>query len=67
MNKEPNLKNMDFLIDFKPGIEEREASEFVIGDIKTYLYEHPVYVSESGKEPINYSLTKLPAGHIQGK
>ena len=50
MNKEPNLKNMDFLIDFKPGIEEREASEFVIiGDIKTYLYEHPVYVSESGK------------------
>ncbi|MBK9928874.1 MAG: prolipoprotein diacylglyceryl transferase [Saprospiraceae bacterium] len=49
---------------FKQGIEEREATEFIIGDVKTYLFEHPLYVSESGTEPIKYALSKTADGKM---
>lgn len=49
---------------FMPEIAERNATEFIIGDMKTYLFEHPKFIFEPGTEPIKHALTKLPEGNI---
>ena len=57
-------KNIIFNLVFKKGIEEREATEFIIGDVKTFLFEHPEYTIEPGDVPIKYAMTKTPNGNI---
>ena len=64
MLKEIGQKQIQYHLTFKQGIEEREATEFIIGDVKTYLFEHPLYVSESGTEPIKYALSKTADGKM---
>ena len=58
-------KNIVFNLVFKKSIEEREATEFIIGDVKTFLFEHPEYTIEPGDVPIKYALTKTPNGNIK--
>lgn len=62
--KEIGQRKIILTLLFKKGIEEREASEFIIGDVKTFLFENPDYVLESGTEPIKYAMTKLPTGNL---
>ncbi len=62
--KEVGHKNIIFKATFNPDLEERTATEFIIGDIKTNLFEQPRFVKESGTEPIKYALSKMPNGNI---
>lgn len=41
---------------FKPGINEQVAQEFIIGDVKGHLFDHPDHYFEPGDEPIHYTL-----------
>lgn len=65
LSKEVGGRNIALMLTFKPGMEEREATEFIIGDVKTYLFEHSLYVRESGSEPVKYALSKSAKGNIQ--
>jgi prolipoprotein diacylglyceryltransferase len=65
LSREVGSRNISFTLTFKPEMEEREATEFIIGDVKTFLFEHPLYVRESGSEPIKYALSKSAKGNIQ--
>jgi prolipoprotein diacylglyceryl transferase len=41
---------------FKPGATEQIVNEFLLGDVKTYLFDRSEYVYESGTEPIHYTI-----------
>ena len=41
---------------FKPGTTEQLVNEFLIGDVKTYLFDMSAYVYEPGTEPLHYSI-----------
>lgn len=62
--KQTGFKNISIRTVFNTEIEERHATEFIIGDIKTYLFEQAQFVNEPGTEPIKHALVKLPEGNI---
>ena len=41
---------------FKPGATEQIVNEFLLGDVKTYLFDRSEYVYEPGTEPIHYTI-----------
>ena len=41
---------------FKQGASQQLAGEFLIGDVKTYLYDMSAYVYEPGTQPLHYGV-----------
>jgi phosphatidylglycerol---prolipoprotein diacylglyceryl transferase len=41
---------------YKPGATEQLVKEFLIGDVKTFLYDNSQYMYESGEEPLHYTI-----------
>jgi len=41
---------------FKPGATENLVKEFLIGDVKTFLYDHSTVTYEPGDEPLHYTV-----------
>lgn len=41
---------------FKPGANEQLVNEFLIGDVKTYLFDRSEFVYEPGTEPLHYTI-----------
>jgi phosphatidylglycerol:prolipoprotein diacylglycerol transferase len=41
---------------FKPGATEQLVKEFLIGDVKTFLYDNSQRIYESGEEPLHYTI-----------
>ncbi|HEX8038814.1 MAG TPA: prolipoprotein diacylglyceryl transferase family protein, partial [Chryseosolibacter sp.] len=41
---------------FKQGASQQLAGEFLIGDVKTYLYDMSLFVYEPGTQPLHYSV-----------
>ena len=41
---------------FKAGATEQLVNEFLIGDVKTFLFDMSAYVQEPGTEPLHYSI-----------
>ena len=41
---------------FKPGATEELVKEFLIGDVKTFLYDNSKLMSEPGDEPLHYTI-----------
>ena len=41
---------------YKPGATEQLVKEFLIGDVKTFLYDNSQYMHESGEEPLHYTI-----------
>lgn len=41
---------------FKPGATEQIVKEFLIGDVKAYLFDRPDYIYEPGTEPLHYTI-----------
>ena len=52
---------------FKPDINEQVAQEFIIGDVKGYLFDHPDHFYEPGDEPIHYTLFQEKDGSFIGR
>lgn len=40
----------------KPGATEQLVKEFLIGDVKTFLYDHSTVTYEPGDEPLHYTI-----------
>jgi hypothetical protein len=45
-----------FYLFFKPGATENLVKEFLIGDVKTFLYDHSTVIHESGDQPLHYTI-----------
>ena len=41
---------------YKTGATEQLVKEFLIGDVKTFLYDNSQYMYESGEEPLHYTI-----------
>jgi phosphatidylglycerol---prolipoprotein diacylglyceryl transferase len=41
---------------FKPGANEQLVNEFLMGDVKTYLFDRSEFVYEPGTEPLHYTI-----------
>lgn len=41
---------------FKPGATEQIVNEFLLGDVKTYLFDRSEFVYEPGTEPLHYTI-----------
>lgn len=41
---------------FKPGITEQIVSEFLLGDVKAYLFDRAEFVFEPGTDPLHYTI-----------
>lgn len=41
---------------FKPGATEQIVNEFLLGDVKTYLFDAAKFVYEPGTEPLHYTI-----------
>ncbi|HEX6889330.1 MAG TPA: prolipoprotein diacylglyceryl transferase [Chryseolinea sp.] len=41
---------------YKPGATEQLVKEFLIGDVKTFLYDNSQRIYESGEEPLHYTI-----------
>lgn len=41
---------------FKPGANEQLVNEFLLGDVKTYLFDRSELVYEPGTEPLHYTI-----------
>jgi phosphatidylglycerol---prolipoprotein diacylglyceryl transferase len=41
---------------FKPGVTEQIVKEFLLGDVKTYLFDRSEFVYEPGTEPLHYTI-----------
>jgi prolipoprotein diacylglyceryltransferase len=41
---------------FKPGATEERVKEFLIGDVKTFLFDHAKTIYEPGTEPLHYTI-----------
>ena len=53
---ENSQKSLILYLFFKPGASERLVNEFLIGDVKTFLYEKPGFVYEPGDQPLHYRI-----------
>lgn len=45
-----------FYLFFKPGVTEQIVNEFLLGDVKTYLFDRSEFVYEPGTEPLHYTI-----------
>lgn len=54
--REKSQKSIIVYLYFQPGASERLVNEFLIGDVKTFLYEMSPYVHEPGDQPLRYTL-----------
>lgn len=52
---------------FKPGATEQLVNEFLIGDVKTFLFDMADYVHEPGTEPLHYSIIVAKDGQYIGR
>lgn len=52
---------------FKPGVTEQLVNEFLIGDVKTFLFDMSDYVYEPGTEPLHYSIIVAKDGQYIGR
>ncbi len=41
---------------FNPGVTEQIVKEFLLGDVKTYLFDRSEFVYEPGTEPLHYTI-----------
>ncbi|HMG90536.1 MAG TPA: prolipoprotein diacylglyceryl transferase [Chryseolinea sp.] len=41
---------------YRPGATEQLVKEFLIGDVKTFLFDNPKLMYESGEEPLHYTI-----------
>lgn len=41
---------------FKPGVTEQTVKEFLLGDVKSYLFDRAEFVYEPGTEPLHYTI-----------
>lgn len=53
---EKEKKSIILYLFFKAGASERLVNEFLIGDVKTFLYEMSPYVHEPGDQPLQYRI-----------
>ena len=52
---------------FKPGVSEQLVKEFLIGDVKSYLFDMATYVDEPGTEPLHYTIIVEKDGNYVGR
>lgn len=52
---------------YKPGATEQLVKEFLIGDVKTFLYDNSQYMYESGEEPLHYTIFQESADVFTGR
>lgn len=52
---------------FKPGASEKLVTEFLIGDVKNFLYERSQVVYEPGTRPLDYSISRGTDGEYIGR
>lgn len=52
---------------FKPEVGEQVAQEFLIGDVKGYLFDHSDHFYEPGDEPLHYTLYQQEDGSFIGR
>ena len=50
---------------FKSGTIGKVIDEFMVGDVKTYLYDMSQVVYESGEEPLHYAIFNEPNGDFE--
>jgi phosphatidylglycerol---prolipoprotein diacylglyceryl transferase len=50
---------------FKQDVSEKTVDEFMLGDVKTYLYDMSKIVVEPGTEPLHYVIFKEPNGDFE--
>jgi prolipoprotein diacylglyceryltransferase len=53
---EKHQKSIILYLFFKPGPSEQLVNEFLIGDVKTFLYDMARFVHEPGTEPLHYRI-----------
>ncbi|MEX2233963.1 MAG: prolipoprotein diacylglyceryl transferase family protein [Cyclobacteriaceae bacterium] len=56
LKTEKHQKSIVLYLFFKPGPSEQLVNEFLIGDVKTYLYDMAQFVHEPGTEPLHYRI-----------
>jgi prolipoprotein diacylglyceryltransferase len=52
---------------FKEGTPVETVDEFLLGDVKTYLYDMSQVVDEPGTEPLHYAVFKEPNGDYEAR
>lgn len=62
----PNQSIILYLF-FKHGVSEQLVKEFLIGDVKTFLYDMPKIVFEPGTEPLHYTIIVQKDGQFIGR
>lgn len=60
-------RNVILYLFFKPGATEQLVNEFLIGDVKTFLFDMSRYVYEPGTEPLHYSIIAARDGNYIGR
>lgn len=56
LKSETSHKSIILYLFFKPGASEQLVNEFLIGDVKAYLYDMAKFVHEPGTEPLHYTI-----------
>ena len=67
VKKENGHHSIALYLFFKAGITERIVDEFMLGDVKTYLYDMPQVVDEPGTEPLHYVIFTEPNGDYEAR
>ena len=62
-----NQKSVILYLFFRPGASEQLVNEFLIGDVKTYLYDMNQVVYEPGTEPLRYRIFLERDGKYVGR
>src|SRR6185295_1616902 len=52
---------------FKTGTTQQIVEEFLIGDVKAYLFEMPLVMDEPGTEPLHYTIFQEPNGDFEAR
>ena len=52
---------------FQPGLSEQLVKEFLVGDVKKFLYDMPLYVHETGTEPLRYRMDAQADGTFMAR
>lgn len=60
-------QNIILYLFFKPGATEQMVNEFLIGDVKTFLFDMSRHVYEPGTEPLHYSIIVARDGNYIGR
>jgi phosphatidylglycerol---prolipoprotein diacylglyceryl transferase len=53
---------LNFQLFFEPGLSEQLVNEFLVGDVKKFLYDMSLYVHETGTEPLRHKIDHQPDG-----